>query len=321
MSEALLFSFSLIDTGAVIFLLVYFWTLIKLLAHAILIPLFLLYQYWWLVLINVPGVAWMAYEYLSVPSGNTGVYDPTEIYKRGQLKKHMRDCLIFLVCEEVDKSWLSNRKLSGCGRVLFVTAHPDDECMFFGPTILSLVQSKAQVNIVCLSLGDLYGRGKNRKKELWLACETLGIDSSLIWLYNHDKLKDDPKVEWRAGLVASIILRTVETLDIDTIITFDKKGVSGHKNHTSIYRAMSLLKSRNSLPSTCRVYLLESVSILRKYTFYADLLLSVLFRNSYLYVCSRKEHKLIVSAMSKHVTQYVWYRKLFMLFSSYVPFS
>lgn len=219
--------------------------------------------------------------------------------------------------EEVDKSWLSNRKLSGCGRVLFVTAHPDDECMFFGPTILSLVQSKAQVNIVCLSLGDLYGRGKNRKKELWLACETLGIDSSLIWLYNHDKLKDDPKVEWRAGLVASIILRTVETLDIDTIITFDKKGVSGHKNHTSIYRAMSLLKSRNSLPSTCRVYLLESVSILRKYTFYADLLLSVLFRNSYLYVCSRKEHKLIVSAMSKHVTQYVWYRKLFMLFSRY----
>uniref|UniRef100_A0A023F443 Putative er vesicle integral membrane protein involved in establishing cell polarity n=1 Tax=Triatoma infestans TaxID=30076 RepID=A0A023F443_TRIIF len=120
MSEALLFSFSLIDTGAVIFLLVYFvitlsdlecdylneqqccnklngWTLIKLLAHAILIPLFLFYEYWWLAVINAPGVAWMAYEYLSVPSGNTGVYDPTEIYKRGQLKKHMRDCLIFLV--------------------------------------------------------------------------------------------------------------------------------------------------------------------------------------------------------------------------------
>lgn len=36
------------------------------------------------------------FRYFSVPSGNIGVYDPTEIHKRGQLKKHMRDCLIFL---------------------------------------------------------------------------------------------------------------------------------------------------------------------------------------------------------------------------------
>lgn len=219
--------------------------------------------------------------------------------------------------EGPDKNLWSDRMLSGCGRVLFVIAHPDDECMFFGPTIVSLVQSKAQVYLVCLSVGDMYGHGKDRKKELWSACETLGINSSLIWLYNHDKLKDDPKVEWRAGLVASMILRAVETLDIDTIITFDKRGVSGHKNHISIYRAMAMLKSRNSLPSNCRVYLLESVSILRKYTFYADLLLSLLFKHSYLHVSSMKEHKLIVSAMAKHISQYVWYRKLFMLFSRY----
>lgn len=28
--------------------------------------------------------------------GNTGVYDPTEIHNRGQLKRHMRDCMIYL---------------------------------------------------------------------------------------------------------------------------------------------------------------------------------------------------------------------------------
>ncbi|PSN44093.1 hypothetical protein C0J52_07658 [Blattella germanica] len=35
-------------------------------------------------------------EYFTVPTGNTGVFDPTEIHNRGQLKKHMRDCMIYL---------------------------------------------------------------------------------------------------------------------------------------------------------------------------------------------------------------------------------
>jgi hypothetical protein len=39
---------------------------------------------------------WMVYELTSVPSGNLGIYDPTEIHNRGQLKKHMRDCMINL---------------------------------------------------------------------------------------------------------------------------------------------------------------------------------------------------------------------------------
>lgn len=39
-------------------------------------------------------------------------------------------------------------------RVLFVTAHPDDECMFFGPVILKLAQqSDCQIFILCLSEG------------------------------------------------------------------------------------------------------------------------------------------------------------------------
>lgn len=39
-------------------------------------------------------------------------------------------------------------------RVLFVIAHPDDECMFFGPTILHFTQNeKAMVFLVCLTNG------------------------------------------------------------------------------------------------------------------------------------------------------------------------
>jgi hypothetical protein len=49
------------------------------------------------------------------------------------------------------------RKKIGCGgagkRVLVVTAHPDDECMFFGPTIVELLESGALVYILCFSTG------------------------------------------------------------------------------------------------------------------------------------------------------------------------
>lgn len=38
-------------------------------------------------------------------------------------------------------------------RALLVTAHPDDECMFFAPAVLTLTQSNAAVYLLCLSSG------------------------------------------------------------------------------------------------------------------------------------------------------------------------
>ena len=35
-----------------------------------------------------------------------------------------------------------------------VVAHPDDETMFFGPTVCNLVRSGADVHVLCLSTGD-----------------------------------------------------------------------------------------------------------------------------------------------------------------------
>ena len=50
---------------------------------------------------------------------------------------------------------LSKMDLRMAGRrVLFVTAHPDDECMFFAPTILALTcSSDYSVHLLCLSEG------------------------------------------------------------------------------------------------------------------------------------------------------------------------
>lgn len=46
-------------------------------------------------------------------------------------------------------------------RVLVVIAHPDDECMFFGPTITTLVSLvKCRVHVLCLSNGICFGRSE-----------------------------------------------------------------------------------------------------------------------------------------------------------------
>lgn len=72
------------------------WVIPKLIAHTFLSAFLLLNGHWLLMIANLPMACWMAYELATVPQGNMGVYDPTEIHNRGQLKKHMRDCMINL---------------------------------------------------------------------------------------------------------------------------------------------------------------------------------------------------------------------------------
>ncbi|KAG8037463.1 hypothetical protein G9C98_005673 [Cotesia typhae] len=96
LSESLLFAFALLDTGVVLFLLVYFWIIPKIAAHSFLDFLMLIHGQWLLALVNLPMTMWLCYEYFTIPRGNLGVFDPTEIHNRGQLKKHNRDCMIYL---------------------------------------------------------------------------------------------------------------------------------------------------------------------------------------------------------------------------------
>ena len=42
-------------------------------------------------------------------------------------------------------------------KVLVVTAHPDDECMFFAPTILGLRKKGIEVNLLCMTTGTVRG--------------------------------------------------------------------------------------------------------------------------------------------------------------------
>lgn len=212
---------------------------------------------------------------------------------------------------------LKGKLIQNMRRVLLVTAHPDDECMFFGPVIMKLQQERCQIYLLCLSTGDAYNLGVQRKQELWDACEILGIPSSHITLCKSPHLPDDATRRWEESLVASLILNQVETIQADIVITFDQDGISGHPNHCSLFYGVASLCMQRRLPPYCRVYVLESINLLRKYSVMLDGPISY-FMSSVVYCVSWREKCKIKKAMEAHKTQLVWFRYLYFMFSRYM---
>jgi N-acetylglucosaminylphosphatidylinositol deacetylase len=93
------------------------------------------------------------------------------------------------------------RSLASHERVLLLTAHPDDECFFFGPTLLALREQGTPLYSLCVSngatcslpmggcltpfLGNYDGMGVQREKELRDSLSVLGIPSERSFLINH----------------------------------------------------------------------------------------------------------------------------------------
>ncbi|XP_031823723.1 N-acetylglucosaminyl-phosphatidylinositol de-N-acetylase isoform X6 [Sarcophilus harrisii] len=123
-------------------------------------------------------------------------------------------------------------------RVLLLTAHPDDEAMFFAPTLLGLTRLRYRVSLLCCSAGNYYNQGAIRKRELLQSCDVLGIPPSSVTIIDDRHLPDDPNVQWNTELLATLLLRHIKDNHIDLVVTFDNGGVSGHANHIALYSAI-----------------------------------------------------------------------------------
>nr|XP_060612832.1 N-acetylglucosaminyl-phosphatidylinositol de-N-acetylase [Anolis sagrei ordinatus] len=204
----------------------------------------------------------------------------------------------------------------GLPATLFVTAHPDDEAMFFAPAILGLAPAPRW--LLCLSSGNYYNKGEIRKKELLDSCAVLGIPPSKVTLIDHRDLPDNPSVEWDIALVSALILEQIEAHRIALVVTFDAGGVSAHINHRSLYAAVRYLISEEKLPGGCRVLVLETVPLFRKYVSLLDLPSAWIQTPDVLFVLTQEEANLAKSAMRCHRSQLLWFRRLYVPFSRYM---
>ncbi|NXQ35881.1 PIGL acetylase, partial [Alaudala cheleensis] len=163
--------------------------------------------------------------------------------------------------------------------------------------------------------GNYYNQGEIRKKELEQSCCVLGIPASDVTVIDHRDLPDDPAVEWDTELLATLILKHIEAKNINLVVTFDAGGVSGHANHISVYSAVSI--SPLSLTG-CRVLVLESVNLCRKYISFLDVLISCLLPSDALFILTEEETEQAKRAMRCHHSQLLWFRRLYLLLSRYL---
>nr|PIM05059.1 N-acetylglucosaminylphosphatidylinositol deacetylase [Toxoplasma gondii COUG] len=242
-------------------------------------------------------------------------------------------------------------------KVALVVAHPDDEVMFFTPTLALLrdFSEHVQVHLLCLSTGNAAGLGRVRSREFLNAARLFGVENGNALVLDDEALQDGWGL-WSPERVADVVEEFIEKNEISTIFTFDERGVSRHPNHISVFRGVRLLHERQRARGNARpggserqraegkderggvtkrgrhsrergearmsqtdVYLLQSHGLFRKYMGVLDVILSTV-------ACRKKPNRiasvkltpfLSIRGMSSHWSQFVWFRWMFVFFSSY----
>ncbi|XP_028780590.1 probable N-acetylglucosaminyl-phosphatidylinositol de-N-acetylase isoform X1 [Neltuma alba] len=230
-------------------------------------------------------------------------------------------CKVLLLAHMCKRnSFKKNGKALRKRNVLIVIAHPDDESMFFTPTINYLISRGHYIYILCLSIGDADNRGRIRKRELFQACATLKVPMQQVKVVDHPDLQDGFGKVWNHKLVANLVKEEIGKYNIDMIITFDNYGVSGHCNHRDVYYGVCELLY--DIPHReIEAWELVSTNILRKYIGPIDVWLSVfvamLHSNETIQFLVNEHPCRSFLAMAQHSSQWVWFRKCFVAMSSY----
>ncbi|XP_044459818.1 N-acetylglucosaminyl-phosphatidylinositol de-N-acetylase isoform X3 [Triticum aestivum] len=152
-------------------------------------------------------------------------------------------------------------------------------CMFFSPTILFLESKGHKLHVLCMSLGNADGFGDTRKEELYNACATLKIPAEQVAVLDHQNLQDGFHEEWDHGLLAELTMEQIQLWDIDTIVTFDSYGVSGHPNHRDVHHGICKLLHENQ-QENIEAWELVSLNMFRKYSGAVEIWLSPLISSS-----------------------------------------
>lgn len=162
--------------------------------------------------------------------------------------------LAFLVQSQIFRRTVSNfdfyRDSTAAQKVLVLTAHPDDECLFFAPTIQALSRAErgtmgsdplndrflapVQLYTLCLSTGDADGLGNIRREELDRSLGVLGVASNSRRVLDHPcvlpgsstqrlsdilyrDLQDNITAMWNPATIAEVVYPFVNEHKITTV--------------------------------------------------------------------------------------------------------
>lgn len=225
--------------------------------------------------------------------------------------------------------------------IYYIISHPDDEVMFFSPSIIEL--SKPQYNnhlkLVCLSKGNsIEEMGIIRETELFKSAEILGFNVSDVTIFD---FKDGMNESWNQA----DIYRTLESVVIDNnqnkvIITFDEFGVSNHPNHISTHFGVLKFCQQKNI----KLFNLKSLNFLEKYSFtlltnielfinnclklvlsYLNFNINISFNNNLNSIKYYSDLNMLslsyASMMFGHFSQMVWFRYGWLFLSRYLTYN
>ncbi len=125
-------------------------------------------------------------------------------------------------------------------KVIFVYAHPDDECLYSGGTIPKLVSENIEVKLICATKGEAgttgnpllctqEDLGKVREQELRNAAKVLGISEIFFLGFMDGTLSSLPQ-----SSLQDSIEKILEQEKPDVVYTFGKEGGTHHPDHKQI---------------------------------------------------------------------------------------
>lgn len=208
--------------------------------------------------------------------------------------------------------------------LLVLIAHPDDESMFFSPTIIHWTRVLRQrARILCLSTGNFHGQGAVRADELRRAAVVLGISREHVRILDLPDMQDGPTRAWSPAAIARLLEAESREAAVRCVLTFDERGVSGHANHIAcalgakIWLKQARAAAHGLGPRT--LLQLESVSLVRKYCLpwaFAEAVWAAGTPDRFTILTPDLETR--ADAMLVYRSQLVWFRWLYVATSRYM---
>ena len=138
-------------------------------------------------------------------------------------------------------------------KLLFITAHPDDECYLAAGTMLANQSAKGKNYVICATLGE---KGKHhyskkisesnlkkiRKKELLRVSRLIKIHK--LFILN----MSDGRLISQIATLTNKVKNITKKLNPDFIISFGPDGITGHLDHLACFRVATIITIKLGIP-------------------------------------------------------------------------